>query len=211
MQIKPDFKGKEELLEYMEADSENIERSFAAAGSLLDHIDSIIGGKNYWQLSYTEMCWLYAAVENFRSKVTVETGVGSGSSSAVILEASRDFSGQLWSFDLGEKYGEDEQRPVGFLVEDRLRERWHLIIGNTKNTLEQTLSKIGLIDIFFHDSEHTYDHVKFELSTALPHLKKRFIIIVDNYDWTEAPVDFARDHGMKLVKIADDMCFIYPG
>ena len=66
MQIKPDFKGKEELLEYMEADSENIERSFAAAGSLLDHIDSRIGGKNYWQLSYTEMCWLYAAIENFR-------------------------------------------------------------------------------------------------------------------------------------------------
>ena len=64
MQIKPDFKGKEELLEYMVADSENIERSFGAAGSLLDHIDSRIGGKNYWQLSYTEMCWLYAAIEN---------------------------------------------------------------------------------------------------------------------------------------------------
>ncbi|MEM0157675.1 MAG: class I SAM-dependent methyltransferase [Thermoplasmataceae archaeon] len=210
MQIKPDFKGKEDLLEYMEADSENIERSFAAAGSLLDRIDSVIGGKNYWQLSYTEMCWLYAAVENFRSKITVETGVGPGSSSLIILKASEDFSGQLWSFDLGIKYGEDEQRPVGFLVDDSLRKRWHLIIGNTQNTLKRSLRQTGPVDIFFHDSEHTYDHVMFELSTALPHMKKRFLIIVDNYDWTDAPVDFSHDQGMKLVRIADDMCFIYP-
>jgi hypothetical protein len=60
-----------------------------------------------------------------------------------------------------------------------------------------------------HDSEHTYDHVTFELNTAIKHMKEHFIIVVDNYNWTEAPDDFASSNGLKLIHPTDDMCLIF--
>ncbi len=177
---------------------------------VIQEIEAHIGGRNYWQLSYSEICWLFAAVENLPSKITVETGVGSGSSSLAILKASEDFNGMLYSFDLGIRYGESPERPVGFLVPPELRNRWILTIGDSKKTLPEKLNDIGQVDIFFHDSEHTYEHVMFELDTILPRMKRRFLIAVDNYDWTDAPRDFASKHDLNLLKMADDMCFIYP-
>ena len=209
-QIRPDFKGKERLLEYLNTDSDEIERSFRLAFEVIQQVDQEIGDRNYWQLSYPEVSWLYAAVEILPSKVTVETGVGSGVSSLTILKASEDFQGRLFSFDLGKKYGESQEMPVGYLVPREYRDRWSLIIGNTRDTLPVKIGEIPQADIFLHDSDHSYDHVMFELETILPRMKRRFLIIVDNYDWSDAPSDFAKKHGLNLIHMADDMCFIFP-
>lgn len=209
--VEPDFTGKEKLLEFLECTQEDVKESFRRANSIIEYVQERIGGKDYWQVSQTELCWLYTGVRLMRSPLVAETGVGPGSTSTAILDASSDFRGRLFSFDLGKEYGsEDEKKPVGFLVPDRYKDRWSLVLGNTRDTLEGKMSYFGPFDVFFHDSEHTFEHVTWELETALKNLRKKFLIVVDNYDWTEAPDQFADRHKLCLVKIADDMCFIFP-
>lgn len=208
--IEPDFGGKGKLLEFLECTEEDVRDSFKRARKIVDYVDSRIGGKNYWQVSPMELCWLYTGVRFMRAPLVAETGVGPGSTSTAILDASADFRGRLFSFDLGQKYGEDEEKPVGFLVPDEYKERWSLVIGNTKNTLEGKLSYFGPFDVFLHDSSHTYEHITWELETALKNLRKKFLIVVDNFDWNSAAQDFANKHDLNLVKMADDMCFIFP-
>lgn len=207
--IEPDFTGKERILKFLECTEADVRESFEQASKIVEYVNSKIGGKNYWQVSGPELCWLYSGVKLMRAPLIAETGVGPGSTSTAILDASAQFRGRLFSFDLGQKYGEDEEMPVGALVPDKYRDRWSLVIGNTKNTLEGKLSYFGPFDIFFHDSEHTYEHVTWELETAIMNLRKKFLIVVDNYNWTKAPDDFAEKHGLTLVKVADDMCFIF--
>ena len=208
--VKPDFAGKERILEFLECTKEDVEKAFEDASKVVDYINSRIGEKDLWQVSDTELCWLYTGVRLMRAPLVAETGVGPGSTSTGILDASAPFRGRLFSFDLGKKYGnEEEEMPVGFLVPDKFRDRWSLVLGDTNETLEGKLSYFGPFDVFFHDSNHTYEHVTMELETALRNLRKKFLIVVDNYDWTEAPVEFAEKHGLTLVKVADDMCFIF--
>ncbi len=207
--IKPDFAGKEKILTFLECSEGEVEKAFEEASMIVDYVETKIGGKNYWQVSGPELCWLYTGVKMMRAPLVAETGVGPGSTSTAILEASAKFRGRLFSFDLGEKYGEDEQMPVGILVPEKYKDRWSLVLGNTRDTLEGKMSYFGPFDVFFHDSEHTYEHVTWELETALRNLRKKFLIVVDNYNWTKAPDDFAEKHGLSLVKVADDMCFIF--
>lgn len=210
--IKPDFKGKEKLIDFLECTEDDVIESFGRANKIIDYVDERIGGKNYWQVSPQELCWLYTGVRMMRAPLIAETGVGPGSTSTAILDASSEFRGRLFSFDLGQRYGgeNEEEKPVGFLVPEKSRDRWNLVIGNTRDTLEGKMSYFGPFDIFFHDSQHTYDHVTWELETAIKNLRKKFLVVIDNYDWTKAPDDFAEKHELTLVKIADDMCFIFP-
>ena len=208
--ILPDFNGKEELLEFLKCSEDDIAASFKQAEDIVSYVDSQIGDKDYWQVSYSELSWLYSLVRLMDAKKVAETGVGPGSTSFAILSALESNNGKLYSFDKGERYGEAEPRPVGFLVPEKLRKNWSLVVGDSKDTLKGVLENSAPFDIFFHDSEHTYEHVTFELKTALRYLTKKFAIVIDNYDWTEAPKDFSEKHNLLLLPMVDDMCFLLP-
>jgi len=94
--------------------------------------------------------------------------------------------------------------PVGFLVPEELRNKWKLYIGKSSEILPKVLNRLGTIDIFLHDSEHTFENVTFELNIAWDHLKNDGILLIDNLDFTEAPYYFAREKGVKLYKIANE-------
>ncbi|MEM0155141.1 MAG: class I SAM-dependent methyltransferase [Thermoplasmataceae archaeon] len=181
------------------------------ADVIVDYVHAKLGGKDYWQVSYDELQVLYACVRLKKPRLVVETGVGPGTTTTAILSALRGTNGKLISLDLGVKYGsEEETKPVGWVIPENLRKDWNLVLGDSKKNLENTLSSKGSLDIFFHDSEHEYNHVTFELNTALKHAGANPLFIVDNYDWTEAPADFARKNSFKLINVADDMCLIFP-
>ncbi len=166
-----------------------------------------INGRDFWQISEDEFSFLYIAVKISRPKIVFETGVGPGTSTSAILKALGS-SSRLVSFDLGVKYGNADEMPVGFVIPQELKSKWELILGDSAKTLKEQLSKYGKIDMFFHDSTHTYEHVTFELNSILPHLSDNFIIVIDNYDWTSAPKDFAKNNNFTLVHVSDDMCFM---
>ncbi len=157
-------------------------------------------GKNLWALTYDKRKALYAITRLLRPAVAVETGVGSGVSTTFLLSALR--SGMLHSIDLGVKYGEEkEEYPVGFLVPERLKKKWHLHKGDARELLKPLLNDLGDIQLFYHDSRHTFSHVNFELECAWEHME-RGIVLVDNYEFTRAPEKFADRVGAPIVRLS---------
>lgn len=199
-----------DLLEHFQIDPDAMEGVKAEADNAVREISSRVGQRNFWQVSQDELRFIYTVSSLLRPEIVVETGVGPGTTSSAFLQAIRNHGGRLYSFDLGVGYGEEKEKmPVGFTVPDELRSNWALTLGDSKKTLPDKLREIGKVNIFFHDSEHTYEHVTFELNTVKPYLTGKWLIIIDNYDWTEAPGDFADKNGLTLLKVVDDLCFIH--
>jgi predicted O-methyltransferase YrrM len=134
-------------------------------------------------------CYLMCRV--IKPKVVVETGVAYGVTSTFILCAlASNGCGQLWSVDLPPlAQGADDY--VGHLVPRRLRERWTLTRGSAQRVLPGILNKLEKIDIFIHDSLHTYTHMIFEFSKAWPSLRAGGALIADDVEGNCAFEDFA--------------------
>jgi cephalosporin hydroxylase len=145
---------------------------------------------------------LYFLCRKYMPEVVVETGVKYGRSSSFILQALEDNGkGRLYSIDLpnAEYSGKDEVHSdelesglsTGFLVSHRLGSNWDLRIGDAKSELPSLLDSVGMIDFFYHDSMHTYEHMTFEMNLAWSHLRKGGVLTVDDPDWNDAFRDFA--------------------
>lgn len=149
---------------------------------------------------------LFALIRKYRPDVIVETGVAQGVSSYTILSAlNANSKGRLISIDLpnrnpaGYKYEDRTNDPVyipqelmvGWLVPEHLRHRWTLKLGKS----EEILPTIDLsIDVFFHDSEHSYKNMTFEFDWAHPHLSNGGLLISDDIGWNSSFDDFLKRH-----------------
>ena len=121
---------------------------------------------------------LYLVVRAARPRVVVETGVLYGLASSAILEAlHRNGDGRLYSIDLG---CAPDEPPNDFLVHPQLKTRWDLIIGDARQELEPLLDRLPPVDLFHHDSLHTWEHMTWEFQTALPHVADGGLISSDD-------------------------------
>ena len=159
--------------------------------------NAINGVFSKWKL----IC-LSALVHLSKPKVVIETGVAHGSSSAVILEALHENGlGKLYSIDLpvfasangdlkpwlegysfqkGDVSTVQDLNQVGWLVPASLRERWGLILGDSLTELPKLVQRVSNIDIFLHDSLHTYECMMQEFEIAWPYLKQNAFILADD-------------------------------
>ena len=148
----------------------------------------------------------YALVRLVRPKVIVETGVSSGFSSRFLLLAlERNGSGELHSIDLPNQDVELDSsgarqkdllpagKELAWLVPHHLRGRWQFHLGDAKELLPALLQSLGSIDIFIHDSLHTYEHMLFEFRCAWPYIMHDGYLPCDDTDWNPAFVEFARE------------------
>src|SRR5437660_3242899 len=123
---------------------------------------------------FPEAAELYAVVRAFKPEVIVETGVASGISSAHILRAlAANGSGTLYSIDLPnvqEGSVLPQGRPPGWIVPDSMRGSWRLQLGDARSLLPALLTALGRVDLFLHDSDHSYEHMAFEFAQAVPRL-----------------------------------------
>lgn len=137
---------------------------------------------------------LYAICRRQKPNIAVETGVASGVSSSYILCAlEQNKHGQLYSIDL--PWWRENQS--GWIIPDYLRHRWHLILGKSSETLAPLLEKVTEIDIFLHDSEHSYQNMLWEFRTAWTYLKVGGLLLSHNIDTNDAFSDFCQDRGVK--------------
>ena len=167
------------------------------AASFADHLRQCSGELSQLQVATADLyakkvLIQYAVVRALAPRVVVETGVANGVSSAYILLAlNRNATGSLHSIEIGDSTLLPPGRGVGWVVPEWLRNRWTLHIGDTKWKLPEVLKDVGDVDIFIHDSLHTYEHMWLEFQLAYPHLKPGSVLLADDALWNSAFAEFA--------------------
>ncbi len=144
---------------------------------------------------------VYTCVRALKPAIMVETGVASGASTTYILQAMElNKKGLLYSIDLPNSDPGaivPENKEIGWLVTSKLRHRWKLILGRSQEKLPLLLRDLGNIDVFLHDSEHTYEAMMFEYETIWPHLREGGVLLSDDIQWNKAFYEFIRNHKPK--------------
>lgn len=135
-------------------------------------------------LRLARLCYGLARI--IRPLVIVETGVCYGVTSAFLLKALRvNGCGVLHSIDLP-PLGKDADQFVGLLVPQDLRGNWTLHRGSSKAMLPKILKDVGQVDLFVHDSLHTYRNMLREFETVQPWLSPRAAVVADDIESNEA-------------------------
>ena len=151
----------------------------------------------------------YALARSLGATAMVETGVLHGLSSAFLLQAliDNDGGGRLISIDYPSTFedgpanqdGFDDTLPPGMMpgwvVDERRRAPWDLRLGQSRDLLPRALGDLGPLDIFVHDSEHTYETMTYEFETAWPALREGGLLVADNINVNTSFFDFARAVG----------------
>jgi predicted O-methyltransferase YrrM len=134
----------------------------------------------------------YAVVRQLKPACVVETGVCYGVTSAFILAAlERNGKGTLHSIDLP-PLGSDGDRFVGWAVTDgSSKSRWQLHRGVSGKILPALLQRTGPVDVFIHDSLHTYRNMRLEFELVWPHMPPGGVLISDDIQGNAAFQDFA--------------------
>ena len=128
----------------------------------------------------------YAACRALEPAVVVETGVAYGVTSAFVLKAlSVNGRGLLHSVDLP-PLGRDAGRVVGALVPEELRGRWRLHRGVSWRLLPGLIDGLGSVDLFVHDSLHTFRNMRRELDIVTPRLSRPSMVVADDVGGNEA-------------------------
>jgi predicted O-methyltransferase YrrM len=145
--------------------------------------------------------WFYYVLFRLlKPSTVVETGVWYGVSTAFILQAlEHNGNGTLYSIDLPNPNYVGRVENTGALVPNALRSRWSLILGKTQERLIPLLEKLGSIDAFICDSDHTYECMMFEFSTAWRFLTPGGVLISDDVHWNKAFTDFTRSQNLRPI------------
>ena len=139
---------------------------------------------------------LYNTIRTKKPELVLETGVDEGYSSALILNAlNRNGGGKLVSIDV--------RNDVGSLTKGMDINRWRLVIREPSNALKQTLDEMDNIDIFLHDSDHSYENMKFEFESIFPKLNQEGILFSDDVGDNNAFMEFSESKGLKPLIIDD--------
>jgi predicted O-methyltransferase YrrM len=158
--------------------------------------------------------FLYWLVRKLKPKTIVQTGVCNGLSSAFMMLGlvKNGPEGTLHVIDLppvfnskdpnwtikGKVYGVviPEGKSSGWIVPDAYRERFEVWNGDAKALLPKMIDKLDSIDLFYHDSDHTYDHMMFEFREAKRKLRPGGLIVGDDISWNASVWDFADQYGV---------------
>ncbi|HKV90647.1 MAG TPA: class I SAM-dependent methyltransferase, partial [Thermoplasmata archaeon] len=131
-----------------------------------------------WRIEREHALFVYGLVRILRPDRIVETGVANGISSWLILGAlDQNGQGRLVSVDVRDD--------VGTLVPRDLRDRWDLtILGRSggRHSLREVLRAARPLDMFLHDSAHTYGHQLSEYRAAWSSLTPTGTLLSDDAD-----------------------------
>lgn len=136
---------------------------------------------------------IYTACKLFQPKIVVETGVARGATTAIILKALNENGiGHLHSVDLPAlSWGYKEH--IGELVPQDLQSCWSLRLGPAIHVLSSLLRDLDGIDIFIHDSAHSYHSQKMDYELALAYFSPGGILISDDVK-NNAFIEVAETH-----------------
>jgi predicted O-methyltransferase YrrM len=191
------FERRTYIERYLEAIREKYEAHYAAGWVNLD-----------------DALFLYWLVRKLNPKIIVQTGVCNGLSTAFMMLglAKNGPQGSLHAIDLppvfnpnepgwtvkGKVYGVviPEGESSGWIVPDAYRNRFEVWNGDAKALLPKMIDQVEAVDLFYHDSDHTYDHMMFEFREAKRKLTPGGLVVGDDVSWNASVWDFADQYGV---------------
>lgn len=125
-----------------------------------------------------EICYWF--VRLLKPSIVVETGVSRGVTSVFILKAlDANRKGNLYSIELPH-LRQVIHEDIGIYIPNNLKSRWKLILGSGIREIQKLQKKILKIDMFVHDSNHSYVNQLAEYRLAWPWLNERGVLISDD-------------------------------
>jgi predicted O-methyltransferase YrrM len=193
---------KTAMPEISESELSQIEQEYTVArGEMERRCDAMSDRLEYpdWYSIEKETSFLYYAVcRHLAPNNVLETGIANGHSSYFLIQAmKKNGHGKLHSVDIADN--------VGKLLTDEEREDWtlHVLGSPQRRSFSRILDSISPIDLFVHDSDHTYGWQMFEFRVARKALSKRGVLLSDDIDHSLAFVDFCAEIGQKPVLLLD--------
>jgi len=136
----------------------------------------------YSGMRYGESLFLTSLVRLYKPQKVLEIGVGAGSSSVVLLNATKDFGGEVFAIDFAKKWYRnpqgEESEPTGFVLEKypNLKRRWHPYLGHLSYEVMPQIGKE--IDFCLIDTVHIMPGEILDYLMVLPHLKDDCVVVL---------------------------------
>jgi len=86
---------------------------------------------------------------------------------------------------------EQTKEKVGAAIPSHLRKRQQLFLDRATRVLKKLTQNSLKVDIFLHDSIHTYHNMIEEFDIIWPHIKKKGFLLSDDVTDNDAFLDFA--------------------
>lgn len=141
---------------------------------------------------------IYAVCRLLAPGNVLETGVANGHSTFFLLQAMmKNGRGRLHSVDISSN--------VGQLLTDEERETWslHVLTPPQRRSFARIVDTVSPIDMFLHDSDHTYGWQAFEYRVAHKRLSPEGVLLSDDVDHSLAFLDFCTALARKPILLLD--------
>ncbi|MBV8089744.1 MAG: class I SAM-dependent methyltransferase [Alphaproteobacteria bacterium] len=190
-----------------------------ARRSYVERYVSELGRRHHAQyapgwVNFEDALFLYWLVRRLKPRTIVQTGVCNGLSTAFMMLglAKNGPDGILRAIDLpsvfdagnpfwtikGKVYGFviPEGKTSGWLVPEGYQDRLEIWTGNARDLLPRLVDEVDSIDLFYHDSDHSYDHMIFEFRQAKRKISRGGLVVADDVAWNASLWDFADECGV---------------
>ena len=141
-------------------------------------------------------------IKELRPKTVIETGVANGISTRQILSSFKEYQlgdSKLYSFDIDYRVG----------TPDLLRDpQFNFVVIDSQNSFLDAMKEIKSVDLFYHDSDHSYHNQMLEYETAWKILNpKNGVLISDDINWSNAFLDFCKKVNRTPLLLSDGAKF----
>jgi predicted O-methyltransferase YrrM len=132
-----------------------------------------------WPIDPAAQRFLWGFVRSVRPQRFFETGVADGASTRIVLDAlERNGDGRLWSVDVLPTAGDLARRSPAV-------HRWQFVVLPARHraaALRRTIRPLRPLDVFLHDSDHSYSWQAFEYREAWSALAPGGWLLSDDID-----------------------------
>ena len=126
-------------------------------------------------------------IKEVRPSIVIETGVANGASTRNFLSSFIEFDlldSKLFSLDVDPRVATPE------LVSSP---QFNFVLVDSPKSFLTAMKEIEVVDLFYHDSDHSYVNQMLEYSTAWEMLNSdKGILVSDDINWSNAFLDFCK-------------------
>ncbi len=182
---------------------------------------------DHWGSRYFFSMALYGVIRLLMPDLVVETGGTPGYSSSYLLRAlDRNRKGTLITVDLpGFASEERHVDPAeeewyhtlpstltsGCVIPDPLRGRHQQVLGDARANLPGVFEQHPQVDVFFHDSDHSYRHMLWEFHEAWPHVRPGGLLLSDDTRLNPSFDEFCQEVGAAPQRLGNLGGIVKPG